>query len=341
VLNGDFESGNASFTSEYLLNNVDLYTEGQYTVGDNPSDYHTNWAACGDHTSGNGNMMIINGDSIDNVRVWETSITVDPNTLYAFSAWIQNTHLISTNSLGWPLLQFSISGNNLPGYLQTWDTTCIWYRFYTLWNSGTNTTADISIVNKHLVKLGNDFALDDISFAPLVPVWDTVEVVVHEFPVVDLGNDTVVEYDGSIDLDAGNPGANYSWSTGGTSREITVSGIISPLTIGVWVERYGCSSFDDIHIGVGCNIGVPSGFSPNGDTHNELLNVLGNGFTDLDFMVFNRHGEMVFRTRDQGIGWDGTYQGKQQPVDVYKYVLKARCLSGGPVEQKGDITLLR
>jgi gliding motility-associated-like protein len=341
VVNGDFESGNTSFTSEYTVNNANLYTEGQYAVSDNPGDFHSNWAACGDHTSGTGNMMIINGDSEDNVHVWETSITVEPNTLYAFSAWIQNIHLISTNSLGWPLLQFSISGNNLPGYLQTWDTTCVWYQFYTLWNSGANTSADISIVNKHLVKLGNDFALDDISFAPLVPYRDTVVVIVHEYPVVDLGEDLTVEYNGSVTLDAGNPGANFLWSTGETFNPITVSDITSPVTVGVSVEQYGCESYDEINIGVGCEIGVPTGFSPNGDAHNDLLNVLGTGFTDLDFMIFNRHGEMVFRTQDPGTGWDGTYQGKQQPVDVYMYLLKARCLTGGPVEQKGNITLLR
>jgi hypothetical protein len=33
-------------------------------------------------------------------------------------------------------------------------------------------------------------------------------------------------------------------------------------------------------------------------------------------------GQKVFETNDRKIGWDGTWQGKLQPMDVYAYTLE-------------------
>jgi PKD repeat protein len=79
-------------------------------------------------------------------------------------------------------------------------------------------------------------------------VRDTVTVAVHAFPEVDLGEDQVLCGETEYDLDAGNPGATYLWSTGETTQTITASGE------GVntfWVEvtnENGCAASDTVII---------------------------------------------------------------------------------------------
>lgn len=63
--------------------------------------------------------------------------------------------------------------------LQASGSTCVWRQFYVTWNSGNNTTAKISIVNQNTQIQGNDFAIDDISFASVSIKTDSVRVMVN------------------------------------------------------------------------------------------------------------------------------------------------------------------
>jgi gliding motility-associated-like protein len=54
--------------------------------------------------------------------------------------------------------------------------SCKWELFYNIWNSGNNTTATISVVNQNTEPSGNDFALDDILFAPIILQKDSVAI---------------------------------------------------------------------------------------------------------------------------------------------------------------------
>ena len=95
IFNGDFESGNIGFTSDYALstpgytcpsgNQVwgSLGCEGVYLVGPDASLTHTAFPPCMDHTGGGGNMMMVNGaPSLQ--QVWCQTINVMPNTDYIF-----------------------------------------------------------------------------------------------------------------------------------------------------------------------------------------------------------------------------------------------------------------
>lgn len=172
--NGNFEGGNAAFSSSYIYT-TDLFPEGTYYVGTNPNFYHSGFSACPDHTTGTGNMMIINGSGTPNTNVWCETINVVPNTNYAFGCWVTSV------AGGSPaVLQFQINGTLLGSPFLAPFSTCIWQQFYSLWNSGANTTATICIVNQNTALGGNDFALDDISFIGLCNVSDTVTITVHQ-----------------------------------------------------------------------------------------------------------------------------------------------------------------
>lgn len=87
-------------------------------------------------------------------------------------------------------------------------------------------------------------------------------------------------------------------------------------------------------------VGVPSAFSPNGDGSNEILFVRGFGIKTLDFRVYNRWGQEVFATSDQNVGWDGTFNGVLQEMEVYIYTLGVEFMDGKTYEEHGNVTLL-
>ena len=88
-------------------------------------------------------------------------------------------------------------------------------------------------------------------------------------------------------------------------------------------------------------LGVPNAFSPNGDGVNDVLFVEGQGITDLDLQIYNRWGQMIFRSRDQAVGWDGTYKGVAQEMEVYVFTVRATFVDGSTQELSGNVTLLR
>nr|MBA3705582.1 gliding motility-associated C-terminal domain-containing protein [Bacteroidota bacterium] len=85
---------------------------------------------------------------------------------------------------------------------------------------------------------------------------------------------------------------------------------------------------------------VPSGFTPNGDGHNDILYVRGGPFTTLSFRVFNEWGNEIFNSSSQAIGWDGTYKGKVQPAGSYVWTIGGT-IGGKEIKMLGGVTLIR
>lgn len=86
---------------------------------------------------------------------------------------------------------------------------------------------------------------------------------------------------------------------------------------------------------------LPKAFSPNGDGKNDILYVRGAGIEVVNLRIYNRWGEFIFETTDTEIGWDGTYKGKEAPVEAYAYVLNVTFIDGTTFYKKGNVTLLR
>ena len=112
-------------------------------------------------------------------------------------------------------------------------------------------------------------------------------------------------------------------------------------------DNYGCHWSDTITIYVSdviCNepyIYVPNAFTPNGDGKNDLLKVKSSVGYDLDFMIYDRLGELIFETKDINKAWDGTYRGQKLAPGVYIYHLKLQCFNREVFLKKGNITLIR
>lgn len=213
VVNGDFEGGNYGFTSDYGYNPGDLVPEGLYDVIDNPQSDHPGFANCGDHTSGAGNMMVVNGSGVANENVWCETVNVMPNSEYVLSAW-----LCSVVSSSPAQLQFSINGTGIGPIFNASSQLCNWQNFFQTWNSGGASSATICIVNQNTALGGNDFALDDIVFAPVCTVHDTVQVSVINITAVASPTTVIIPCEGSsITLNgtgsSTGPNITYLWDT--------------------------------------------------------------------------------------------------------------------------------
>lgn len=213
VENGDFESGNTGFTSDYTYSPGNLVPEGLYDVLDNPQNSHPGFAPCDDHTSGSGNMMVVNGAGTPNLNVWCQTVTVTPNTQYVLSAWV--TSVVAASPA---LLQFSINGTPVGGIFSAPGGTCNWQQYFQTWNSGSNGSATICIVNQNTTLGGNDFALDDIVFSPVCSATDTVTVHVINVSAIASPPVYTLPCEGATVQLSGNgsstgPNIVYEWTT--------------------------------------------------------------------------------------------------------------------------------
>jgi gliding motility-associated-like protein len=89
------------------------------------------------------------------------------------------------------------------------------------------------------------------------------------------------------------------------------------------------------------DIFIPNVFTPNGDGKNDVLMAYGNYITKIEMRIFNQWGQLIKVINNPNMGWDGTHNGKPQPVGVYVYTLRGNLADGTEINKKGSITLLR
>lgn len=110
-------------------------------------------------------------------------------------------------------------------------------------------------------------------------------------------------------------------------------------------NSYGCPNTAEILIRIipEFRFWVPNSFTPgNHDGLNDVFKPVVIGVDDYIFMVFNRWGELIYKTNDTEAGWPGTYKGKDSPIDVYVWKCTfTNVVSKEPEEHVGHVTLLR
>ncbi len=246
VVNGGFEQGNTGFLSDYSLGDGgtfgDLSDEAEYGIYTSPSLGHNNFVVCGDHTSGTGEMMVVNGASFAGQNVWCQNVSVDPATDYNFSAWL--TSVVSDNPA---ILQFTINGDLIGGNLDLTSNTCDWDQFNAQWNSGTQTNAQICIINLNTAVGGNDFALDDIEFGPVCSLEDSVTVYVSSpiIEIIDTNDDFCGSCQGSLvtSVSGGFGPYTYAWDDTNSQTGSIAGGLCGNASYTVTVtDAYGCTA---------------------------------------------------------------------------------------------------
>ena len=184
------------------------------------------------------------------------------------------------------------------------------------------------------------------------PGVDSVVVIV--LPDIDAfaGNDTAVILGQDLQLHA-TGGSDYVWSP---VIGLSASNIADPVarfnepSLGM---RYQVSVFNQ----AGCvdtasffikvystlpSVFVPSAFTPNNDGKNDLLRPVAAGIKSFDhFSIYNRWGRLVFTTRQQPQGWDGTINGVPQGTGTFIWSVTAVDYLGHAYNRQGTVILLR
>jgi len=201
VPNGDFETSNVyhpsnngavnGFVSDYV--NIrdfwNLTSEGVYAIANNPSGspygnpYFPNGSQTavfggrvptsgfGDHTTGSGLMMVVNGASDTTKAVWQlaNTISVTGGLTYRFQAWTSTFGLNGGPGEALASMRFQISLDSGTNW-QSLGTTAVkssdpaWVNTYLDGTFASSTNVLVRLMNNQPAAGGNDFALDDIFF---------------------------------------------------------------------------------------------------------------------------------------------------------------------------------
>jgi gliding motility-associated-like protein len=153
----------------------------------------------------------------------------------------------------------------------------------------------------------------------------------------------------SLTISAQNPtpGASYFWQTsnGLQANGTSVNTILTEpgcLAVSLMASLNGCTAFDTIAIYSCAELQdtttdtvsispdvfvfyIPNAFTPDADQYNPYFKVCWSGSLPkfFEFEVFNRWGELVFKTSDPNFGWDGTsaLNGQFAPDGLYTWKL--------------------
>lgn len=174
---------------------------------------------------------------------------------------------------------------------------------------------------------------------------DSVQIIVNENPSPWLGNDTFFcTRNGFIQLDPGHF-INYTWHNGflGYTIEVREEGYYS-----VEVENeFGCRGSDTIFVAEKCPVSlfVPNSFSPNGDNINDVFLPRIEFFLNYSLEIFDRWGNLLFKSLDPEAGWNGIHNGIAVMPGVYIYIIQYSGYDEKGILQKkqkaGDLTVSR
>ncbi len=235
VVNGDFSAGNIGFSSADTLETPSLSLPGHYTVLTDPSVFSA-FSHIGDHTTGTGNMLLVDAAKIPGYAFWCEALSVIPNTDYLFTGWAALLYPPV------PIVQVTVNGVNAGSF----STTLVkgqWVQYQTTFNSGPSATMNLCLIDLNTAGVGNDFVMDDISLHRLCDAKDSVYVSISTHDTLYKSvNDSACSSSGHITLNAPVGYGSYIWNTGSTAASISISN-----TGSYWVNATsgGCSLFVD------------------------------------------------------------------------------------------------
>lgn len=189
-------------------------------------------------------------------------------------------------------------------------------------------------------------------------------VTVHQPPVSSFRTDpAVVNIPGSVQMiNLSSLGHSWHWDfgDGNTSAEFEpehfydqMGQYIITLTVGSDTDPVCYSSSSkDLLAQRSCALHFPNAFRPStagpgdgryipGDPLNQVFYPIYSDIEEYKLEIYTRWGELIFRTEDLEIGWDGYYRGQLAKMDVYVWKVWAKCFNGQEIIKAGDVTLYR
>lgn len=104
------------------------------------------------------------------------------------------------------------------------------------------------------------------------------------------------------------------------------------------------TAYWDVVISPELLIWIPNTFTPNGNGMNdEFVPVFSEiaYIDEFEMMIFDRWGNMLYKTIDENAGWDGTYGGAKVQVDTYVYKVTIKDTNGLMWYFMGHVNVIR
>lgn len=137
--------------------------------------------------------------------------------------------------------------------------------------------------------------------------------------------------------------ATYQWNSGLNTKTIEVK---DPGQYWLKVtDNNKCSATDTITIYPRQCLGgfyIPNAFTPNNDGRNDVFKpVIGGELQYYTFSIYNRWGEVVFKTTDISKGWDGNFKGMQSDSNVFIWTCSYQLEGEARIFDRGTVMLIR
>ena len=138
------------------------------------------------------------------------------------------------------------------------------------------------------------------------------------------------------------PFTNYLWSNRSVNSSINVLPGYYSLQV---TDENGCEGNDSVFVTPkDCNtiFFVPSSFTPNDDALNDLFKpVISGRIEQYEFSIYNRWGQLVFKTNTTNDGWNGQLKGEPQKTGTYVWYCTYKAKNENKIIRKGSVSLLR
>ncbi len=173
-----------------------------------------------------------------------------------------------------------------------------------------------------------------------------MEVFFPEFLALDTALCIGNQLSFNLELD---PEFSFSWSTGDDGQTVTIN---QPGDYQLTLEQLGCISvYDFVVEEKDCPepyIYIPNAFTPDNDGLNDVWQVVVSDLIDtFEVLIFNRDGDVIFRSSDPEEYWTGNAYGGEYyvPNGVYNYLVKYTTTDSNSTTfaelLRGHITVLR
>ncbi|MBK9256237.1 MAG: gliding motility-associated C-terminal domain-containing protein [Saprospiraceae bacterium] len=171
-----------------------------------------------------------------------------------------------------------------------------------------------------------------------------LNVVVNELPELNIGRDTTIcDLDGGLYLYAGEHNS-ISWSDGSSNRDMFIrsKGKYSVIV----TDQNGCQNYDEITVkNFCCKIFHPNIISLGSNRNNNFSITETSCVISSKISIYDRWGNLVFKSENGLDPWDGTYKGVPVELGVYVFIFTYEALDEDdqPFNDKvaGDITVIR
>ncbi len=209
------------------------------------------------------------------------------------------------------------------------------------WSNGGTTPTISAGSGSYSVTATNSQGCTGVSDVFSVVVGSAPQAAFSTDPPSPQGLGTTVDF---TDLSQGNGSSIVQWAwtfgeTGATSNDPSPTFTYDtpgnyPVTLTITTADGCAHTFSSIYVIIPEELIFPNVFTPNGDGHNEYLEIVNGQYYANTLVVFNRWGQKVYETTNYRNAW----RGNDLPEGTYYYIFTT---TADGKEHAGHVTLLR